>query len=251
MEWFYEHNGQQMGPVSRAEIIRLIVQHRIKPHTLVWTPDFGDQWRPASKAGLITPSFSVMVSSASRVKPPLGEKKDPATVPSHWAWLMMLPSFLEIFIFIIDIVRGVDPMQRSGSILETICFAGITFIAMWYDRKTLAEHGYKPPSLWWWLLLIGYFWVRYSILKRGLILAVMPLVLLFIGMGLGAYSSKMLKDFPAYHLRKEQVQTNTNNKTPNFAEKKQPGKSPSQKGQNDSPLKDGDNFTSDSAEIQL
>lgn len=41
MEWFYENNGQQSGPVSREEILRLIMQQRIRPETLVWTPRLG------------------------------------------------------------------------------------------------------------------------------------------------------------------------------------------------------------------
>lgn len=58
MNWFYEENGKIIGPVSRTDIIRLLIQRHIHPHSLVWTEEFGEDWRPVSRSGLIEPMSS-------------------------------------------------------------------------------------------------------------------------------------------------------------------------------------------------
>lgn len=45
MEWFYEKNGAQQGPVSEAELRELLNQGEISPSNLVWKQGMGD-WAP-------------------------------------------------------------------------------------------------------------------------------------------------------------------------------------------------------------
>lgn len=195
MEWYYEHNGQQAGPVSRAEIIRLILQRRIHPHTLVWTPEFGDQWRPASKAGLIAPlSVKFMTSTGGKVESPvvppaMGKKDDPAHVPVLWSWFILLPGLLNYLLYGLDMLTGQEPFR--GSVLGVFFLGMILMTAMILDRKALLQHGYKPPTFLWFLLWglcpPCYLWSRYFILKRGMTQAILA-VLMWAGMvGLGGY----------------------------------------------------------------
>lgn len=162
MEWFYEQNGQQVGPVSRAEIIRLIVQRRIHPHTLVWNPDFGDQWRPAIKAGLVVPLPGRFQGAATEQ----GEQgpKHVAAVPSFWAWIYILvPNALSILVQCIAYARGVE-----GTPLVAVLFLlAISFVSLIMDRRLLQSASIKPPSLWWYFFFPGYFIMRRERLGRG------------------------------------------------------------------------------------
>ena len=46
--WYYEVEGQAMGPVPEAEVRDLLQAGRIGPQTLVWCEDLGS-WTPASR----------------------------------------------------------------------------------------------------------------------------------------------------------------------------------------------------------
>lgn len=177
MDWFYEQNGQQAGPVSRGEILRLVVQRRILPHTLVWTPAFGDQWRPASKAGLLAP-----IAGASAVPvPPLTPEIAAAAkrVPSVWAWILVIvPSLLDISLQIATYIRGTR-MGGDASLIAVVLLYAILFLSLVQDRRALADSGFAPPSFWWWLFIPGYFWVRAKRLGgRGRTLFVVSLAML-------------------------------------------------------------------------
>ncbi len=58
MPWHYAQRGRPCGPVDEAELRRLAEQGRIVPDTLVWTPSFGDAWRPASSVETLFPPAS-------------------------------------------------------------------------------------------------------------------------------------------------------------------------------------------------
>lgn len=48
MQWHYTKEGQQLGPVDDAELRQLAQQGEITPTTLVWNPEIGSEWVPAS-----------------------------------------------------------------------------------------------------------------------------------------------------------------------------------------------------------
>ncbi|MDF7673918.1 DUF4339 domain-containing protein [Acetobacteraceae bacterium ESL0709] len=213
MEWYYEHNGQQAGPVSRAEMIRLIVQRRIRPDTLVWTAEFGDQWRPAAQAGLIAPISVTFMKSGEKgafsmpLPPPsMGKKVPPEQVPSVWSWLLLLPGLLNYMLLGAETLRGHDPFQAS--VLEVFLLAMILMTALILDRKTLLQHGYRPPSFLW-FFLFGlcppcYLWSRYAILKKGMPQLILA-VLMWAGMvGLEGYYLYQHPEFFAAQLQQMQ-----------------------------------------------
>lgn len=182
MQWYYERDGQQVGPVSQTEMVRLIVHRRIFPQTLVWHPTFGDEWRPASKAGLVAPSAGVKILFSTGKRPEAGptpsQEAGKTKISSLWAWLMLVPGVLDLVLLLAG--------QRShwaitpGRPLTGICIYIILFLTIFKDRQTLARGGVKPPSFWWWLFLPGYFWCRRKVMKRGIGLFICCLFLGFL-----------------------------------------------------------------------
>lgn len=165
MEWFYENNGQQVGPVSREEILRLIMQQRIKPETLVWTSEFGEAWRPASAAGLVSPLTGLLRLSTG--------------ISEHWAWVLLVGPWLiqRLTLLILD-WRQVPYSEQAGpSSIVAIMSLVLFFTAFTLDRNSIRENGQTPPGFWWWMFLPGYFWRRRQIVGRGLSLLLVSLVL--------------------------------------------------------------------------
>ncbi|WP_168194346.1 DUF4339 domain-containing protein [Formicincola oecophyllae] len=193
VEWFYEKNGQPAGPVTRTDLIKLILLRRIGPQTLVWHPEFGNEWRPAALAGLIgagplTESQTERaeqragtaksgLNSLPGVKglSTLGLKKPDATplntlsgkvvrdVPSTWAWVLMALMALVTVINLHDLVHVYSTLQYEPSLVSLLIgflLFVIRIVAVQQDRMVLAQQGVRPPSLWWFLFLPGYFWVR-------------------------------------------------------------------------------------------
>lgn len=196
MEWFYEQNGQQVGPVSRTEIIRLIVQRRIQPHTLVWAADFGDQWRPAIKAGLIIP-----LSKRSRNNQTKIEGDHAVAVPSTWAWIFLLvPNSLALLASCIAYSKG----YTNISAVPVVFILAIRIVSLVMDRRVLEASGIRPPSLFWFFFHPGYFMMRYERLGRGKALVVGAVIMICL------QATMTLVSFPAfqkeYHARMEQMQ---------------------------------------------
>ncbi len=56
MAWYYAKNGERQGPVEETELHNLVNAGTIAPDDLVWTPEFGNDWRAARDVpGLIFP----------------------------------------------------------------------------------------------------------------------------------------------------------------------------------------------------
>lgn len=165
MQWYYERDGQQVGPVSQGEMVRLIVHRHIRPQTLVWHPGFGDEWRPASKAGLISPSSGVRILISTEKQPSSSEAKTEGPVSSIWAWLMLVPGLVDLLLLVIG--QRTHWAVTPGRPVTGLCISAILFLTLVKDRQTLARAGVKPPSFWWWLFLPGYFWCRRKVLRRG------------------------------------------------------------------------------------
>lgn len=166
MEWFYDDNGRQAGPVSRAEILDLIMQRRIGPQTLVWTPDFGNDWRPASAAGLVSPMTGLLRLTG--------------TIPEHWAWVFLLgPWAMGRAAFYILQWRSV-PLAEQASVMSLIGMFQLVlfFTSYMLDRRVIGDSGRKPPGFWWWLFWPGYFWRRMKVTGRGKSLFAVSLALL-------------------------------------------------------------------------
>jgi len=171
MDWFYESNGQQSGPVSREEILRLIMQQRIRPETLVWNPSFGDSWRPASAAGLVSPLTGFL--------------RPKAEVSEHWAWVLLVGPWLmgRMTLYIMDWRHVPEAARMNTNGIVGLLVLGLFFTAFTLDRNAIREAGNIPPGFWWWLFLPGYFWRRRQVVGKGMSLLVVSLVLLVFNIG--------------------------------------------------------------------
>ncbi|QDH16448.1 DUF4339 domain-containing protein [Swingsia samuiensis] len=188
MEWFYENNGQQIGPVSRDEILQLIVQRRIGLETLVWTSSFGDEWKPVAKSGLILP-----LSGLTRLRS--------GKIPEYWAWIMLVgPWAIDRLTFYIFQWRHVasEQAQQAASVISFIIFV-LYFLALTMDRSLIRQTNKKPPSFWWWIFSPGYFWKRLKILKKGRLIFAVSVVLY------GVNTIKVLQEWPQIQQQIRQI----------------------------------------------
>ncbi len=70
MEWYYENNGAQAGPISEAELKGLFAEGRITPDALVWRQGM-DDWAPY---GRVFPAAAVVPSDVAGT-PPVGSPR--------------------------------------------------------------------------------------------------------------------------------------------------------------------------------
>lgn len=47
MSWYYSEGSEQRGPISRETLESMAREGRLKVDQLVWTEDFGSEWKPA------------------------------------------------------------------------------------------------------------------------------------------------------------------------------------------------------------
>ena len=69
--WYYEQNGQQIGPVDEAVLKALAAEGTVTPSTLVWHRDFDKEWRPFAKTNLYTPPVPPAPPADVNMPPPL------------------------------------------------------------------------------------------------------------------------------------------------------------------------------------
>lgn len=67
--WHYATQGQQRGPVSRAELDRLIAQGALQPDDLVWSPSLPD-WQAVSTVPGVWTATARTSASQPQVRPP-------------------------------------------------------------------------------------------------------------------------------------------------------------------------------------
>lgn len=80
--WYYARDGQQLGPVSREELQRLIATGRAHSAEYVWTDGMAD-WQPANRVpGLVA---APPLAAAMPVDGP-GNAPDDEPVPNYLPW---------------------------------------------------------------------------------------------------------------------------------------------------------------------
>ncbi|MBC7782518.1 MAG: CD225/dispanin family protein [Burkholderiales bacterium] len=68
-QWYYAHGGQQLGPVTIAELRQKIVWGEIQPQALVWTEGMATWQAAHTVAGLATPAPQTTQSPQSPQPP--------------------------------------------------------------------------------------------------------------------------------------------------------------------------------------
>jgi hypothetical protein len=186
MNWFYEAGGKQQGPISEAELDRLVAAGTITPATLVWREGLPD-WqplamaRPAASAGeavrcascsrLFPASEVIMIGSrwiCSECKPavlqglqqgsdlPLVGEED-RTGPS-WERRETLGFFPAIWETIVEVlikpVETFATMKREGGINSPLLYAvlmgtvgGLANILYQFASRMVLPRQQYPPEL--------------------------------------------------------------------------------------------------------
>ena len=69
-EWYYEQNGERKGPVTDADLARLISDGIIGRGNYVWTASFGNQWKFAGDVSALFPPPPENPVSLKPIDPP-------------------------------------------------------------------------------------------------------------------------------------------------------------------------------------
>ena len=85
--WFYATSGQQNGPVSQEELVRLIGTGTVKPTDLVWCEGMPN-WTPAGEVAELAPPPPVPRTAPSPPAPPVPGQgpSNPYQAPSPLSW---------------------------------------------------------------------------------------------------------------------------------------------------------------------
>ena len=77
-EWFYEDNGRARGPVTRDQLMELLLHAFVPPETRVWTEGFGEEWRAADKTELLPRRAAPPPLPSMAPRQPVARPADPA-----------------------------------------------------------------------------------------------------------------------------------------------------------------------------
>lgn len=142
-KWYYADEGSRTGPISRAELEKLIQNGKVKPTTLVWSGE-GD-WRPAQETELSS-FFSVAPDSP----PPLPGKD----IDNKFIWWVVGVPVIGV---IIELIAGIELIWLY-IVANTVCCV--------LDERKLKAAGHESPVIWWIFLIPVYLWKRATLLNH-------------------------------------------------------------------------------------
>ena len=108
MQWFYIADGQRVGPVDDAELIRLAREGRLSPATLVWNASLGEQWAPASSVPGLFGGPPVAPASGRRGTTPNAELMRRALGSLSGKWAMAVGVTL-LYQIVMGGIQGLVP----------------------------------------------------------------------------------------------------------------------------------------------
>jgi len=120
--WHYEHNGQRLGPVTEAQMAKLVQQRVIGGSTLVWAQGHAD-WQPLERTAL-----AAHLSSPSTPPPLPGSR-----VPNDVIWVLAVAPLLGLVLE--SLVAGA--LAPSGSLAEEAVLVAIASGTYWYFSLAL------------------------------------------------------------------------------------------------------------------
>ncbi len=132
MNWYYAHNGQQQGPVSEAEIVKLFQAGTISPTSLVWKDGLPD-WQPLSTAlpSALTGGAAAPLAQIGGVDVP-AERKDvfvqqmregvaaalPGTLEFAGFWIRFVAKFIDGLVMMVPglLIQGAAAALVPGGL---------------------------------------------------------------------------------------------------------------------------------------
>jgi len=169
-QWYYTLNGNRVGPVDQSSAQRLITSGDIKRETLVWRQGMND-WQEAE-----TTELSSLFASITSPPPLKG-----ADVNNTSVWILAFVPLLSVLLE--NLLKGVEIQSSLAN----------PFLLTWYlnvglclaDERQLkkAGHGTKGMTVWAFLLVPVYLFVRASRLKQRNAYAWVWMVMFVISLG--------------------------------------------------------------------
>jgi len=99
--WYYAYNGQQIGPVSEWDLVRLYKNEVIDERTLVWRKGY-DDWKKLSSSEIILPI------QEAKMPPPLDAKN----IKNTGIWILLVMPIISSFITIlISGIFNINPVN--------------------------------------------------------------------------------------------------------------------------------------------
>ena len=140
--WFYEQEGAKFGPVSLEELQSLLLAGKVHENSLVWTKDFGAEWRPIHKTD---------VNAGTENNPP---PLPPSHINNGYAWTMALLPLIGLFTE--KIVSDIYPQLERSEIILFILYWVAYFGLGVADEKKIENSGRNIKSVtlkkWTWIV---------------------------------------------------------------------------------------------------
>lgn len=188
--WYYESDGQSMGPVEHRDLAELVRRGMLKPDDRVWHPDFGSEWRPARTVeGLfeVPPAMSAQ-SSGSGGETPNSEiaRRAREALSGRWGGAIGFLILLQILTVCIAAAAGMlDAVVPMSSLLIQLIVVPplsvggfIFFLAL--ARRQPTEMGMMFSGFRSWWPACGAYIAVMLLTILWAVLALLP----FVGMGL-------------------------------------------------------------------
>lgn len=132
--WYYaDRHGQQQGPLSREDFLRVLERERLPPDTLVWRDGLA-QWRPLSSL-----AAELGQSAAAPPTPP------PPPFRASPAFAAAGPAAMPAPVVYAGFMRRFAAFLLDGLILGAINFGLIFVLALLFGLSVLG-HGGKPDA---------------------------------------------------------------------------------------------------------
>lgn len=152
LEWFYESNGNRVGPVDIEEVRAKYDIGIINDNTEVWRPGYSD-WKKIRET-------EVFEQIGISTPPPLSGSK----VNNSFVWILaFVPVIGAIFLYFIRLNFNDIP-----SYVDTILFIILNSIFAGIDEYKLKKAGYEAHNFFWAIFLVPvYLWKRATIAKQS------------------------------------------------------------------------------------
>jgi hypothetical protein len=144
-DWYYEARGGRVGPLSFDGIRSVYASGQIGDATLVWTPEFGAEWRRLSSTGIPTRS--------DHEPPPL----PPSHLNNTFGWLIATVPLTGI------VVEGVIKNQSNSPLLSDWRAVSFSYFAIYtvlciLDARQVDHSGRNSRGIsvgsWFWIIPI-------------------------------------------------------------------------------------------------
>lgn len=180
-KWWAASGDKRIGPLTSEELQRLLVTGALAGDTIVWTPSFGDDWKPLSEVrfsrlhdeppplpfGTVRRTHRHRAEEGASIN---GQASPPSVAADdRYAWaIVAVPVAASVFDYILAV---------SGMALDTrqMLIAGLIpypFLVLFDDYQQHKAHNDDRllPIQFWWILIPVYLFMRARALGQPLTL---------------------------------------------------------------------------------